>query len=203
MSRLKELRTPIFWVEGHPGPLDRESWKIEVRGLCSNPRVFSWPDLMSMHKTIIDARLTSVTRFSVFGHWGGIRISDMLKAVGMSRQVTHIRFWSVKNIYDTSIPLDIALREKTLLAYEYDGEYLEEDYGGPIRALVPYLWGYKSAKSVLRVELLDHYLSGFWEKRGYTDDAVIEAGFVRDINDGGRIRRIPGGEVLSFLDGEE
>lgn len=200
MSRLKELKTPIFWVEGHPGSLDREGWKIDVTGLCSNPRVFTWQDLMSFPKALVDARLTSVTRFSVFGQWGGVRVSDILDAVGMSQAVTHVRFWSVKNIYDTSIPLTIALKEKTLLAYEYDGEFLEEDYGGPIRAFVPYLWGYKSAKSVLRIELMDHYLSGFWEKRGYTDDALIEAGFVRDINDGGRIKRIPDGEVVSFLD---
>ena len=200
MSRLKELRTPIFWVEGHPGPLDRENWKIEVVGLCVQPQVFSWQDLLSFPKTLTEARLTSVTRFSVFGRWGGIKVSDILDRVGMSPAVTHIRFWSVKNIYDTAIPLAIALKEKTLLAYEFDGEWLEEDYGGPVRAFVPYLWGYKSAKSVLRIELMDHYLSGFWEKRGYTDDATIEAGFVRDINDGGRIRKIPGGEVLSFLD---
>lgn len=200
MSRLKELRTPIFWVEGHPGPLDRENWKIEVVGLCVQPQVFSWQDLLSFPKTVTEARLTSVTRFSVFGRWGGIKVSDILDRVGMSPAVTHIRFWSVKNIYDTAIPLAIVLKERTLLAYEFDGEWLEEDYGGPVRAFVPYLWGYKSAKSVLRIELMDHYLSGFWEKRGYTDDATIEAGFVRDINDGGRIRKIPGGEVLSFLD---
>jgi DMSO/TMAO reductase YedYZ molybdopterin-dependent catalytic subunit len=200
MSRLKELRTPIFWVEGHPGPLDRENWKIEVVGLCSHSRVFSWQDLMSLPKTLADSRLTSVTRFSVFGRWGGIKVSNILDEVGMSSDVTHIRFWSVKNIYDTSIPVAIALKERTLLAYEFDGEWLEEDYGGPIRAFVPYLWGYKSAKSVLRIELMDRYLSGFWEKRGYTDDATIEAGFVRDINDGGRIRKIPEGEVLTFLD---
>ncbi len=200
MSRLKELGTPIFWVEGHPGPLDRENWQIDVVGLCSHPRTFTWQDLKALPKTIAAARLTSVTRFSVFGHWGGVRVADILDAVGIFASATHIRFWSVKNIYDTSIPLHIAEKEKTLLAFEFDGELLEEDYGGPIRGFVPYLWGYKSAKSVLRIELMDHYLPGFWEKRGYTDDAFIEAGYVRDINDGGRIKRIPGGEVVSFLD---
>ncbi len=67
MSRLKELRTPIFWAEGHPGRLDRESWKIEVFGLCEKPRTFTWQDLIDMPKIIADARLTSVTRFSVRG----------------------------------------------------------------------------------------------------------------------------------------
>ena len=200
MSRLKELRTPIFWVEGHPGRLDRESWEIEVAGLCNKPGKLTWSELLSMHKTIADGRLTSVTRFSVRGKWGGVKVSDILEEVMASPQAKYVRFWSVKKIYDTSIPIDVALREKTLMAYEFDGEYLEEDYGGPVRAFVPYLWGYKSAKSVVKIELMDHYVSGFWEQRGYTDDAWIEAGTVRDMNAGGRTRPIPDGEVIKFLD---
>ncbi len=200
MSRLKDLKTPVFWAEGHPGSLDREGWEIEVRGLCATPRIFTWEDLMSMPKTITDARLTSVTRFSVRGQWGGVRVSDIIEAVGAGPSVTHVRFWSVKRIYDTSITIETAMKRRTLLAWEFDGEFLEEDYGGPVRAFVPYLWGYKSAKSVTRVEFMDHYLPGYWEKRGYTDEAYIETGLVRDMNEGGRIRHITDGEVIRFLD---
>ena len=200
MSRLKDLHTPVFWAEGHPGTLDREGWKIAVMGLCQQPRTFTWDDLQGMKKTVVDARLTSVTRFSVRGLWGGVKVADILDAVGVLREVKFIRFWSVKSIYDTSIPIDIAMKEKSLLAYEFDEEYLEEDYGGPVRAFVPYLWGYKSAKSIVAIELMDSYVPGFWEKRGYTDEAYIEAGLVRDINDGGRLKRIPGGEVVTFID---
>lgn len=199
MSRLKDLNTPVFWAEGHPGSLDRESWEINVTGFCEAPRTFTWEDLLSMPKTIADARLTSVTRFSVRGRWAGVRVSEIMKEVRAAPAVTHVRFWSVRSIYDTSIPVETAIRERTLLAYEFDGEFLEEDYGGPVRAFVPYLWGYKSAKSVIRIELMDHYLSGYWEKRGYTDEAYIEAGLVRDMNEGGRVRRIADGEVIDFI----
>ena len=68
-----------------------------------------------------------------------------------------------------------------------------------MRGLCPYLWGYKSAKSVVKVEFADTYVSGFWEVRGYPDEAYIEAGKVRDLNSG-RTRPIPGGEVVRFLD---
>lgn len=200
MSKLKELGTPVFWAEGHPGRLDRDGWEIEVTGLCENPKTFYWRDLISVPRTIVDARLTSVTRFSVRGKWGGVRVADILEAVGMLDSAKYIRFWSTRKVYDTSIPVDIATRERTLLAYEFDGEYLEEDYGGPVRVFVPYLWGYKSAKSIVRIELMDHYIPGFWEQRGYSDDARIEAGTVRDMNEGGRIRPIPDGEVIHFLD---
>jgi len=200
MSRLKELRTPVFWAEGHPGKLQRERWTIAVRGLCNKPKEFSWQDLTAMTKTVADARLTSVTRFSVRGKWGGVRVSDVLDAVEAEPSVNYVRFWSIGHIYDTSIPVAVALRERTLLAYEFDSEYLEEDYGGPVRAFCPYLWGYKSAKSVVEIELMDGYVPGFWEKRGYPDEAYIEAGKVRDMNEGGRVRPIPAGEVIKFLD---
>jgi DMSO/TMAO reductase YedYZ molybdopterin-dependent catalytic subunit len=199
MSRLRELRTPIFWAEGHPGRLDRESWQIEVVRLCKKPRVFTWQDLTDMPKTIADARLTSVTRFSVRGLWGGVKVLDVMNAVEVDPRVKYVRFWSYRQICDTSIPVEIACKEKMLLAYEFDGGHLEEDYGGPVRGLCPYLWGYKSAKSVVRVEFTDTYASGFWEVRGYPDEAYIEAGMVRDLNSG-RTRPIPDGEVVRFLD---
>jgi len=200
VSRLRELHTPIFWAEGHPGKLDSESWVIEVSGLCANPKTFNWQELIALPKSIADARLTSVTRFSVRGRWGGVKVSDLLDAVQADPNTKYVRFWSYRMIYDTTIPIEVALRERTLLAYEFDDEYLEEDYGGPVRGFCPYLWGYKSAKSVVKIELMNQYISGFWEQRGYPDDALITAGKVRDMNQGGRVRPIPDGEVIRFLD---
>ena len=200
MSRLKDLKVPVFWAEGHPGTLERESWRIEVMGICGKPHVFTWQDLLDMPRTIADARLTSVTRFSVGGNWGGVKVSDILEKVEPGPSAGFVRFRSVGKAYDTSVSMEVARRERMLLAFEFDGEYLEEDYGGPVRVLCPYLWGYKSAKSVVEIELMDHYESGFWERLGYPDDAEIEAGKVRDMNSGGKIRPIPAGEVIHFLD---
>jgi DMSO/TMAO reductase YedYZ molybdopterin-dependent catalytic subunit len=200
MSRLKDFHTPVFWAEGHPGKLNREGWVIEVSGLCANPKTFTWQELIALPKSIADARLTSVTRFSVRGRWGGVKVADLLNTVQADPAAKYVRFWSFRMIYDTSIPMEVAFRERTLLAYEFDDEYLEEDYGGPVRGFCPYLWGYKSAKSVVKIELMDQYVSGFWEQRGYTDDALITAGKVRDMNQSGRLRPIPNGEVIRFLD---
>ena len=200
MSRLKDLKTPVFWVEGHPGTLDRENWKIHVDGFCHKPRIFTWQDLVAIPRTVADARLTSVTRFSVRGRWGGVRVSNILNSVDADNEAKYVRFWSFGEVYDTSISLETGLLERTILAYQFDDAYLEEDYGGPVRLFCPYLWGYKSAKSVVKIELMDHYVSGFWEKRGYPDAALITAGKVRDMNTGGKVRSIPDGEVIRFLD---
>lgn len=199
MSKLKDMRTPIFWVEGHPGPLSAEGWEIELGGLVEQPVTLTYEQFLALPQSIADARLTSVTRWSVRGKWGGVRLGDLLAGAGIKPQATHVQFVSYREIYTTCIPLDVALKERTLLAYEFDDEPLDADYGGPVRAFCPYLWGYKSAKSVVGIKLLDHSLPGFWEIRGYPDDAQIEAGRVLDINTH-RWRHIPDGKVIEFLD---
>lgn len=195
IHKLAAMDTPIFWAEGHPGSLDRKDWKIEVKGLCKSPQIFTWQDLMAMPRSIANARLTSVTRWSVRGLWGGVSLADILKIVDIRPSCKYVRFWSWGEIYDTSIPLKIAQMERTLVAWEFDGELLTEDYGGPVRIFCPYLWGYKSAKSLVSIELMDHYVPGFWEMRGYTDSAEIEPGPCRDINQNGALKFIDGGEV--------
>lgn len=190
MHKLAKMGTPVFWAEGHPGRLDKETWTLKVEGLCDRPTEFNWQQLMDLPQVTVNARLTSVTRWSVRGDWGGISFRDILDAVGMQNTCTYLRFWSHGNYYDTSIPLDIALKEKSLLATSFDGEALSEDYGGPIRALIPYLWGYKSAKSIVRIQLMDYYIPGFWELRGYTDAAELEDGPCRDINDEGVVKHM-------------
>ena len=200
METLADLQTPIFWAEGHPGILERDSWELQIIGACLEPQTISWAQLMLLPATTVDGRLTSVTRWSVRGNWEGVTLKTLLELVKTKPSVKYVRFWSVGLVYDTSIPLDIALKEKSLVAWKFNEEFLTEDYGGPIRAFIPYLWGYKSAKSIVKIELLDHYIPGFWEKRGYTDSAEIEAGPCRDMNDDGEFKQIPGGEVLRFLE---
>ncbi|MGC9357227.1 MAG: molybdopterin-dependent oxidoreductase [Anaerolineae bacterium] len=199
MSKLKDMHTPVFWAEGHPGPLPSQGWTIQIDGLVEGATTLTYEDLLELPKTVVEARLTSVTRWSVGGKWGGVHFRDLFHLVGLNSEATHVNFYSYRKIYTTAIPLEVALREHTLLAYEFDGEPLDSDYGGPVRGLVPYLWGYKSAKSVVRIELLDHPLPGYWETRGYPDDAQIEPGRVHDVNTH-RWRHIPGGEVVDFLD---
>jgi len=199
MSKLKDMETPVFWAEGHPGPLSAEGWQVRLGGLVEKPVTLTYEEILALPKSIADARLTSVSGWSVRGQWGGVRLSDLLALVEPKPEATHAQFISYREIYTTCIPLDVALKERTLLAYEFDGEPLEAEYGGPVRIFCPYLWGYKSAKSVVAITLVNHSIPGYWEVRGYPDDAPITPRQVLDVNSQ-RWRRIPGGEVIEFLD---
>ncbi|MCR4421958.1 MAG: molybdopterin-dependent oxidoreductase [Spirochaetales bacterium] len=191
MKYLTDYGTPIFWAEGHPGILNKENWEIEVTGLVEKPTILSWSQLMNLPSKTVKTRLTSVTRWSIEGDWTGISISEIAKIVNMKKEAKFLRAISYRNIYDTTIDINIAFKERTILAYKFNGFDLTEDYGGPIRLLVPYLWGYKSAKSIVKIEFTDIYKSGYWEKRGYTDHASFEKTLVRDLNDNGRLKPFP------------
>jgi len=199
MGKLKDMHTPVFWAEGHPGPLPAEGWQVELGELVEQPVTLTYEEILALPKSIADARLTSVSGWSVRGKWGGVPLSDLLAVAGIKPEATHVQFVSYRGTYTTCIPLDVALKERTLLAYEFDGEPLDADYGGPVRVFCPYLWGYKSAKSVVAVMLEDRSIPGYWEVRGYTDEAQITAGRVHDVNTH-RWRHVPDGEVIEFLD---
>ncbi len=199
MSKLAELDTPVFWAEGYPGPLQAEGWEVSLGGLVERPRTLTYEEILALPKTVADARLTSVSGWTVRGRWGGVRLGDLFDLVRPKPEATHVRFVSYRGIYTTAIPLEVARRERTLLAYEFDGEPLEALYGGPVRIFCPYLWGYKSAKSVVAMTLEDRPVPGYWEVRGYPDDARIKRRVILDVNSGRR-RRIPDGEVVEFLD---
>lgn len=199
MSKLKEMGTPVFWAEGHPGPLEADGWEVAVGGSVESPTTLSYGQILELPRTVVDARLTSVSGFSVGGEWGGVHLDEVFSLVGPKPVVSHVQFVSYREIYTTCIPLEVARRERTLLAYDFAGEPLEADYGGPVRILCPYLWGYKSAKSVVAINLVERSIPGYWETRGYPDSAEIKPRRILDVNSG-EWRRIPGGEVTEFVD---
>jgi DMSO/TMAO reductase YedYZ molybdopterin-dependent catalytic subunit len=193
------MQTPVFWAEGHPGPLSAEEWKIEIGGLVEKPITLTYQEILALPKSVADARLTSVSGWTVRGNWGGVRLSDLLPLAHPKPEAKHVQFISYRRLYTTCISLDVALQERTLLAYEFEGEPLESTYGGPIRIFCPYLWGYKSAKSVIGITLEARSIPGYWEVRGYPDHGRIKTRKLLDVNSQ-RMRRIPGGEVIEFLD---
>lgn len=197
MSILKRLGVPVFYAEGIPAVTERASWSLTVDGLVkAAPQRYSFAEIEALPLTTVNARLTSVSGWSVRCNWQGVRFSDLLARLELLPGASHGLFASAGG-YTTSLPLTALSYEKVLLCYRVDDEYLEPEYGGPLRLLVPQLWGYKSVKGLQTITFTSRSVPGWWESRGYSDDAQIEPGVTFDINT--RMRRpIPGGEVTSF-----
>lgn len=196
MSILKELKVPAFKAGGQP-EIDLRTYFLSIGGLIKEERYFSWAEILAMPKSVINCRLTSVSGWSVRADWKGIMWSDFIKKVSVLSESDHARFTSIGGGYATVVRLRDLEEPRVLLAIGVNGESIEPDYGGPLRMVIPNLWGYKSCKWLGRIDFIDQMEGGYWEDRGYTRSGVIEPGFTFDVNTKTR-RPIQGGEVIEF-----
>lgn len=196
MSILKELKAPIFKAGGMPS-IDLQTYRLFVGGMVREEKQFSWEEILTMPKSTVNCRLISVSGWSVRADWEGIVWRDFLKQISIDPKANHVRFTSVGGGYKTVVSFKDLDHPRVLLAYGVNGEPIEPEYGGPLRMVIPNLWGYKSCKWLGRIEFVDHMEGGYWEDRGYSRSGKIEPGFTFDLNTQTR-RPISGGEVTEF-----
>jgi DMSO/TMAO reductase YedYZ molybdopterin-dependent catalytic subunit len=196
MSILKDLGVPAFKAGGMP-VIDLQSYLLSVGGLVKEERYFSWQEILAMPKSRVNCRLTSVSGWSVRADWEGIKWNNFLKQILIDAKTNYVRFTSVGEGYSTAVSLKDLGNPRVLLAYGVNGDPIETEYGGPLRMVIPNLWGYKSCKWLGKIEFIDREEGGYWEDRGYTRSGLIEPGFTFDINTKTR-RPIKGGEVTEF-----
>ena len=196
MSVLKRMNTPVFAAEGvlHIDPAD---CRLAVSGLENGDRTFSLPELKSRfpNKTV-NSRLTSVSGWSVRADWDGIAWRDFAALVKPLVSARYALFTSGGD-YTTCVLLSDLAASDSMLAWGVGGEPLEAEYGGPLRMIVPNLWGYKSCKWLTGISFVEKYATGYWELRGYTHRGEIEPGETFDVNSQ-KYRPIKGGEVTEF-----
>ncbi len=196
MSVLTRLRLPRFTAGGMPD-IGEAEWRLSVDGLVAAPREYTMDDIRALPQSEVNARLTSVSGFSVRAQWQGVLWRDFLAGIEPQPKASHATFTSQGGRYTTTVSLADLDHPRVMLVLGVDGEPLERDYGGPLRMFIPHLWGYKSAKWLARITFGDRMLGGYWEDRGYPREAPIEPGMTLDINTGQR-RPIKGGEVTEF-----
>ncbi|MEK7150878.1 MAG: molybdopterin-dependent oxidoreductase [Patescibacteria group bacterium] len=146
-------------------------WTIKFSGLVENPKTFTLEEIKKMNKDDRMLDFHCVTRWSRYDlRWGGILFSKMMDIVGIKAEAKFVIFHSYDD-YMTNVPLSEAISPDVLVAYELEGKEISPEHGGPVRMIVPGLYGWKSAKFLTGVELLAGDAPGFWEVRGYNNHA--------------------------------
>ena len=196
MSVLSRINAPVFTAGGRHD-IDEEAFRLEVTGLAAEDLSLSLAEIKALPKACESSRLLSVSGWSVRAVWEGLRWTDFLKVAQASPQASHATFVSTGGGYTTTIALADLNTPRVMLVYGVEDEDLEPDYGGPLRLIVPHLYGYKSAKWLARIDFTGMMRGGYWEDKGYTRSGVIEPGHTLDLNTKNR-RPIEGGEVLDF-----
>jgi DMSO/TMAO reductase YedYZ molybdopterin-dependent catalytic subunit len=161
---------PVLHVGDVP-EIDLKTWRLRFFGLCENPFELSWDDLRAEPAVEWNGDIHCVTRWSKKNtHWRGASLRRLVERAKPRPEVTHV-VQHADNSYTTNLPLQALLGDDVLVAYEFENKPLEAIHGGPVRMLVPKLYFWKSAKWVHGIEFLDHDQKGFWEVRGYHNDA--------------------------------
>jgi DMSO/TMAO reductase YedYZ molybdopterin-dependent catalytic subunit len=141
MAPLSDMQIPVFWAEGQPA-IERTGYLLHVGGLVQAPGSFGLAEIASLATDSVSCRLTSVTRWSVRLQWKGI-LSQRL--VGMAKPLPSagfVKLTSYGGHYTTVVPLSALDHPRAVFAVSADGEDLPVEYGGPVRAVFPQLWGY-------------------------------------------------------------
>jgi DMSO/TMAO reductase YedYZ molybdopterin-dependent catalytic subunit len=144
-------------------PLD--SWSFTVDGAVEQPVSWRWQEFLALPSEQVTVDIHCVTKWSKLDTtWKGVSVDTLLENVSSS--AGYVSAWCDGG-YTTNLPLADVTDGKAWVAYEYGGEPLEPEHGGPARLLVPHLYFWKSAKWVRGLKLTPSDQPGFWETYGY------------------------------------
>ncbi|CAN7319511.1 molybdopterin-binding protein [Phyllobacterium sp. LjRoot231] len=157
-------------------------WKLVVNGMVKTPLNLSLADLKAMPSRTQITRHDCVEGWSAIGKWTGVPLGLALEKAGLAPGARYAVFHCADDLepsldgsgrYYESIDLVDAWHPQTILAYSMNGKDLEVAHGAPLRLRVERQLGYKHAKYVMGIELVDSFKNlaggkgGFWEDRGY------------------------------------
>jgi len=144
-------------------PLDQ--WTFTIQGAVEQPVSWSWQEFLALPTDEVTVDIHCVTKWSKLDTtWKGVSVDTLLGQVQTSAPYVSA---FCDGGYTTNLPLDDVTGGKAWVAYQYGGEPLEPEHGGPARLLVPHLYFWKSAKWVRGLALTPSDEPGFWETYGY------------------------------------
>jgi len=167
-------------------------WTVEVGGLVNKPKTYAVEDLLknfTQEERIY--RLRCVEAWSMVIPWTGFTLASLLKEVEPTSEAKFVRFETVLRPeempgqksgfypwpYQEGLRLDEAMHDLTILATGLYGEPMPAADGAPIRLVVPWKYGFKSIKSIVKIELVAEQPSTFWNDLG-----ANEYGFYSNVN---------------------
>ncbi len=146
-------------------PLD--DWKFTIRTESGEVHDWSWSQFAALPSETVTVDIHCVTRWTKLDtDWRGVSLDTLLADVETAADFALVRSYGG---YTTNLPLEDLLDGQAWVAFDFEGEQLTPEHGGPARLLVPHLYFWKSAKWVKGIDLLLQDDPGFWEQLGYHD----------------------------------
>ncbi|HEY9206597.1 MAG TPA: molybdopterin-dependent oxidoreductase [Candidatus Methanoperedens sp.] len=152
---------------------DPQTWKLRVDGLVESPFQISYKGLLDLESEEQVTDFHCVEGWSVDNvKWKGIRLAVIFKKAGLLPDAAFATFHSASGLYSDSLSIKEAMEQDVMLAYMMYDEPLPFENGGPLRLVMPRMFGYKNVKWVNRITITKEQDIGFWERAGYKIDGV-------------------------------
>lgn len=157
--------------------VDAGRFALKVEGLVDKPFAMTLKDLEAMKDKTEFVTLECIGN-PVGGNaisnalWEGVTLRKVLERAGPKKGIVKAAFFA-EDGYSDSIPYGLALSDDVFLAWRMNGEVLPQEHGYPLRAIVPGIYGMKNVKWLSKIELVNYDFKGYWEKLGWSDEAVI------------------------------
>ncbi|HVV13626.1 sulfite oxidase-like oxidoreductase [Amycolatopsis sp.] len=164
-----QYRTDDFPVlSAGPTPrLSTETWEFTITTETGVVHEWNRAEFLALPSETPTVDIHCVTKWSKFGtNWRGVSVDTLMADVETTADFVLAHSYDG---YTTNLPLADLLDGQAWIAYEFDGDRLAPEHGGPARLLVPHLYFWKSAKWVHNLELTVENEPGFWEASGYHD----------------------------------
>jgi DMSO/TMAO reductase YedYZ molybdopterin-dependent catalytic subunit len=160
------LVTDFPVLSAGPTPkVDTGSWQFRITTETGQVQTWDWAAFQALPNEDITVDIHCVTKWSkLHTGWRGVSLDTLLAQAETSAQYALAHSYGG---YTTNLPLEDLRDGQAWIAYEFDGEPLDPEHGGPARLLVPHLYFWKSAKWVQAIDLREDDEPGFWESLGY------------------------------------
>lgn len=151
--------------------LDKATWQLRLFGLVQNDVTLSWSRFSALPQTKIQSDMHCVTRWSQLDMaWEGVAARDLVMLAAPLDAAQYVTIHGYDE-YTTNLPLDALLDDDVLIAHSVFAAPLSIDHGWPARMVVPKRYAWKGAKWISAIEFHAKDRPGFWEVRGYHNDA--------------------------------
>ncbi|MCA9046025.1 MAG: protein-methionine-sulfoxide reductase catalytic subunit MsrP [Planctomycetaceae bacterium] len=152
-------------------------WSVEVTGLCAKPQKFDLDDLLKLADLEERAyRHRCVETWAMTVPWTGYPLRSLLEKVEPSPKARFVRFETFNRPqeatrmrsssfpwpYNEGLTIAEAMNELAFLTFGIYGEPLLKQHGAPVRLVLPWKYGFKSIKSIVKIELTDEQPATFW-----------------------------------------
>jgi DMSO/TMAO reductase YedYZ molybdopterin-dependent catalytic subunit len=151
--------------------IDISNWKLRIFGLVKKELNISFEELKNFSQTQEISDFHCVTHWSKFDvQWGGVIAKEILDSASILKEADFATLYSYDN-YTTNIPLKVLLDKDVIIAHQVYNKPLSLEHGGPVRMVIPKRYAWKSAKWLKAIEIHKGDKLGFWEVRGYNNNA--------------------------------